>query len=147
MGPRSSQTKQRLMHGRSDFCTSYACCCAYCGIKRSVPYLPSSRINLLPPLCCAPQVDSTLLLCDALSGLHASVTQQTASLSSSCERLVTEREQLAEFAAAVQAKLKFFDEFESVFAQFQSAQVRQQGHRHVQQADGPLECGGNFRIP
>eukprot|EP00798_Chlamydomonas_sp_ICE-L_P008686 gene8686-34133_t len=68
------------------------------------------------------KVDETLHFFDSLLVQHRDVEQRSKMLYSSCEQLVKEKDQLVEFADAVRAKLKFFDEFEAVQSQFQAAQ-------------------------
>eukprot|EP00967_Tisochrysis_lutea_P150121 scaffold289839_cov23-Tisochrysis_lutea.AAC.2 len=63
------------------------------------------------------QVDSTLACFDTLSAQHKDVSQKSKALYNSCEQLVKEKDQLAEFADAIRVKLKFFDEFETVYSQ------------------------------
>ena len=62
-------------------------------------------------------MDATLAYFDALLLLHQEVATKSRALSSSCEALVAEKDALVEFAAALRAKLRFFDEFEAVFSQ------------------------------
>lgn len=69
------------------------------------------------------KVDSTLACFDTLSAQHKDVSQKSKALYNSCEQLVKEKDQLAEFADAIRVKLKFFDEFETVYSQFQRAQL------------------------
>ena len=72
------------------------------------------------------QVDMTLELFDTLLAQHREVSQKGKALHSSCEQLVKEKDQLIEFADALRTKLKFFDEFETVYAQLQKVQQVQQ---------------------
>ncbi|GFH22430.1 Sec34-like family protein, partial [Haematococcus lacustris] len=69
------------------------------------------------------KVDSTLAYFDSLLAQHKEVSSKSRSLYSSCEQLVKEKDQLVEFADAIRTKLRFFDEFETVVAQFQKAQL------------------------
>jgi len=69
------------------------------------------------------KVDQTLEHFDSLLAQHRDVAQRSKALYSSCEQLVKEKDQLVEFADAVRGKLKFFDEFEAVYAQFHQAQL------------------------
>jgi hypothetical protein len=58
-------------------------------------------------------------LFDTLLVQHRDVSARSKALHSSCEALVREKDQLLEFADAIRTKLRFFDEFETVYAQFQ----------------------------
>ncbi|KAG1657780.1 hypothetical protein FOA52_012858 [Chlamydomonas sp. UWO 241] len=69
------------------------------------------------------QVQQTLDLFEALLEQHRDVAQRSTLLYSSCEKIVREKDQLEEFADALRAKLKFFDEFEAVYSQFSQAQL------------------------
>jgi hypothetical protein len=69
------------------------------------------------------KVDQTLGAFDSLLSLHKEVSQRSQALSSSCEQIVAEKEAMVQLADALRAKLKFFDEFESVFQQFHAAQL------------------------
>ncbi|PNW85826.1 hypothetical protein CHLRE_03g203750v5 [Chlamydomonas reinhardtii] len=71
------------------------------------------------------RVDLTLEAFDALLAQHRDVVGRSRSLHSSCEQLVREKEALMEFAEAMRAKLRFFDEFETVAAQFAALSVAQ----------------------
>ncbi|GAQ88312.1 oligomeric Golgi complex component 3 [Klebsormidium nitens] len=66
------------------------------------------------------QVDETLGLFDDLQAQHAAVATKTQTLHDACERLVQEKERLVEFADALRTKLNYFDELETVAAQFHS---------------------------
>ncbi len=55
---------------------------------------------------CAKQVEQTLEFFDSLLVQHRDVAQRSKTLYSSCEQLVKEKDQLAEFADAIRAKLK-----------------------------------------
>ncbi len=68
-------------------------------------------------------MDLTLEAFDALLSQHRDVVGRSRSLHASCEQLVREKEALVEFADAIRAKLRFFDEFEHVYAQFNAAQL------------------------
>lgn len=68
------------------------------------------------------KVDETLEYFDTLLSLHKEVSQKSKALSSSCEQLAREKDHLVAFADVLRSKLKFFDEFETVFAQFQTVQ-------------------------
>ncbi|GAX72672.1 hypothetical protein CEUSTIGMA_g128.t1 [Chlamydomonas eustigma] len=69
------------------------------------------------------QVQQTLDMFELLLSQHRELSQRSKSLYSSCEQIMKEKEQLEEFADALRAKLRFFDEFESVYAQFNQAQL------------------------
>mmetsp|Transcript_26484 Transcript_26484/g.67336 ORF Transcript_26484/g.67336 Transcript_26484/m.67336 type:complete len:817 (-) Transcript_26484:272-2722(-) len=69
------------------------------------------------------KVDQTIEYFDTLLTQHRDVSQKSKALYNSCEQLVKEKDQLVEFADAIRTKLKFFDEFETVYAQFQKAQL------------------------
>ncbi|KAG2444178.1 hypothetical protein HYH02_009116 [Chlamydomonas schloesseri] len=71
------------------------------------------------------KVDLTLEAFDSLLSQHRDVVGRSKSLHSSCEQLVREKEALMEFAEAMRAKLRFFDEFETVAAQFAALSVAQ----------------------
>ncbi|KAL4857660.1 Conserved oligomeric Golgi complex subunit 3 [Chlorella vulgaris] len=66
-------------------------------------------------------VKEVLDLFDRLREQHRAVAGRTNALHDTCERLVAERTQLEELAAAIRSKLAYFDELEAVAAQFQSA--------------------------
>ncbi|KAG2494830.1 hypothetical protein HYH03_007071 [Edaphochlamys debaryana] len=69
------------------------------------------------------KVDLTLEAFDSLLSQHRDVAGRSRALHASCEQLVREKEALVEFADALRAKLRFFDEFETVYAQFNAAQL------------------------
>lgn len=69
------------------------------------------------------QVDATMESFDLLQVQHRDVAAKSRSLHGSCEALVGEKDALVHFADALRAKLRFFDEFESVAAQFHAAQA------------------------
>ncbi|GFR40890.1 hypothetical protein Agub_g1542 [Astrephomene gubernaculifera] len=69
------------------------------------------------------KVDLTLEAFDALLSQHRDVVARSRSLHASCETIVRQKEALCELAEAIRAKLRFFDEFETVYAQFTAAQV------------------------
>ena len=66
------------------------------------------------------QVEATLKLFDMLKAQHHNVSGKTRTLHDSCERLVDEKDKLAEFAEALRAKLAYFDELERLATQFHS---------------------------
>ncbi|GLC45161.1 hypothetical protein PLESTB_000428800 [Pleodorina starrii] len=69
------------------------------------------------------KVDLTLEAFEALQSQHRDVVSRSRSLHASCEQLVRQKEALVELAEAIRAKLRFFDEFETVYAQFAAAQL------------------------
>ncbi|GIL89428.1 hypothetical protein Vretimale_18913 [Volvox reticuliferus] len=69
------------------------------------------------------KVDLTLEAFEALQAQHRDVVSRSRSLHASCEQLVRQKEALVELAEAIRAKLRFFDEFEHVYAQFAAAQL------------------------
>jgi len=66
-------------------------------------------------------VDGALDLFNKLKDGQRTVSERTAALHVTCDRLVEERENLVNAADALRSKLKHFDELENVAAQFQSA--------------------------
>ncbi|MEW5317182.1 MAG: hypothetical protein WDW38_008507 [Sanguina aurantia] len=69
------------------------------------------------------KVDATMESFDLLQVQHRDVAAKSRQLHGSCEALVGEKDALVHFADALRAKLRFFDEFESVAAQFHAAQA------------------------
>ncbi|EFJ48495.1 component of oligomeric golgi complex 3 [Volvox carteri f. nagariensis] len=69
------------------------------------------------------KVDATLEAFEVLQVQHREVVSRSRSLHASCEQLVRQKEALMELAEAIRAKLRFFDEFEHVYAQFAAAQM------------------------
>ncbi|EFJ16218.1 hypothetical protein SELMODRAFT_116626 [Selaginella moellendorffii] len=67
------------------------------------------------------QLDDTLLLFDDLQMQHQAVATKTKTLHDSCDRLVLEKDRLAEFANTLKSKLVYFDELETIATQFYSA--------------------------
>lgn len=63
------------------------------------------------------QVEATLGGFGALRRQHGDVAGKTRALAAGCERLVAEEGRLAGFAAAVRARLGYFDELERLSAQ------------------------------
>ena len=86
-------------------------------------------------------MDLTLEAFDALLAQHRDVVGRSRSLHSSCEQLVREKEALMEFAEAMRAKLRFFDEFETVAAQFAALSVAQSSGVAGGWRDGPAAGG------
>jgi hypothetical protein len=65
----------------------------------------------------APQVDITLACFSELQAQHAAAGVQARSLASACERLLSEKERLSEFAAALRAKLAVFETLDVLASQ------------------------------
>lgn len=86
------------------------------------------------------KVEQTLELFDQLLAQHKEVSQKSKALFSSCEQLVKEKDQLLEFADALRAKLKFFDEFETVYTQFHAAQSSLDNEQFLQLLKKLDEC-------
>lgn len=74
-----------------------------------------------------PQVDQTVGLLDGLLSLHRDVVLRSTTLSGSCDNIIKEKASLAEFADALRARLKFFDEYEAVAGQFAAVQAAPDG--------------------
>jgi hypothetical protein len=71
---------------------------------------------------CVPlQVSDTLGVFDALLSLHSRVSSSSQAMSSNTEALLAQKATLTEFADALRARLKFFDEYELAANQFASA--------------------------
>lgn len=77
------------------------------------------------------QVQGLLEMFDLLQGQHRDVASKTKALHDACERLVAEKERLAEFSESVRAKLAFFDELEIISAQFHSASLAVESDKFV----------------
>ncbi|WIA18992.1 hypothetical protein OEZ85_003659 [Tetradesmus obliquus] len=67
------------------------------------------------------KVHKTLGMFDALLTLHTQVASSSQALSGSTEKLLAEKAGLTEFAEALRARLKFFDEYELTASQFAAA--------------------------
>lgn len=67
------------------------------------------------------QVSKTLGVFDSLLSLHSQVSSSSAAMSSNTEALLAQKATLTEFAEALRARLKFFDEYELAANQFASA--------------------------
>lgn len=67
------------------------------------------------------QVSKTLGVFDSLLSLHTQVSSSSAAMSSNTEALLAQKATLSEFAEALRARLKFFDEYELAANQFASA--------------------------
>lgn len=67
------------------------------------------------------QVSKTLAVFDSLLSLHSQVSSSSAAMSSNTEALLAQKATLTEFAEALRARLKFFDEYELAANQFASA--------------------------
>lgn len=74
---------------------------------------------------------SLLEMFDALRSQHQGVAGKTRALHDGCERLVAEKDRLVEFSESVRAKLAFFDELESISAQFHSASLAVESDKFV----------------
>jgi hypothetical protein len=68
-------------------------------------------------------IDEVLELFNKLKDGQRTVSERTAALHVTCDRLVKEREALVNAADALRSKLMHFDELENVAAQFQSASL------------------------
>eukprot|EP00891_Asterochloris_glomerata_P005633 jgi/Astpho2/5633/e_gw1.00079.14.1_t len=69
------------------------------------------------------QLDDMLGLFGDLKEQHREVSEQSRSLTGSCEVLVVEQEQLVEFADALRSRLSYFNELERIAAQFHAASL------------------------
>lgn len=67
------------------------------------------------------QVSQTLGVFDSLLSLHTQVSSSSAAMSSNTEALLAQKATLTEFAEALRARLKFFDEYELAANHFASA--------------------------
>lgn len=98
--------------------------------------LPVPSISSIPANVCLPltqckkslslsgpaaQVSKTLGVFDSLLSLHTQVSSSSAAMSSNTEALLAQKATLSEFAEALRARLKFFDEYELAASQFASA--------------------------
>ena len=90
------------------------------------------------------KVTRTLELFDLLVAENREVAQRSKALHTSCEQIVREKDQLEEFADALRAKLKFFDEFESVYTQFN--QIVSSSSVSSTTSTGGLTKGGSEEI-
>lgn len=66
-------------------------------------------------------MSKTLGVFDSLLSLHTQVSSSSAAMSSNTEALLAQKATLTEFAEALRARLKFFDEYELAASQFASA--------------------------
>ena len=66
-----------------------------------------------------------------LQGQHQDVASKTRALHDACERLVAEKDRLVEFSEGVRAKLAYFDELETISAQFHSASLAVESDKFV----------------
>lgn len=66
-------------------------------------------------------MSKTLDVFDSLLSLHSQVSSSSQAMSSSTEALLAQKATLSEFAEALRARLKFFDEYELAANQFASA--------------------------
>lgn len=66
-------------------------------------------------------MSSTLGVFDSLLSLHSQVASASAALSGSSEALLSQKATLCEFADALRARLRFFDEYELAASQFAAA--------------------------
>jgi hypothetical protein len=66
-------------------------------------------------------VSKTLGVFDSLLSRHTQVSSSSAAMSSNTEALLAQKATLSEFAEALRARLKFFDEYELAASQFASA--------------------------
>lgn len=105
-------------------------CCLSPAIPASLPvyarpcstYHKSSPGLAWPGLPRLPvQVSKTLGVFDSLLSLHTHVSSSSAAMSSHTEALLAQKATLSEFAEALRARLKFFDEYELAASQFASA--------------------------
>jgi hypothetical protein len=71
--------------------------------------------------CFGLQVSKTLGVFDSLLSLHTQVSSSSQTMSSNTEALLAQKATLTEFAEALRARLKFFDEYELAANQFASA--------------------------
>ena len=78
-----------------------------------------------------PQVRSLLEMFGRLQGQHLEVSHKTRALHDACERLVAEKDRLVDFSHGVRAKLAYFDELESISAQFHSASLAVESDKFV----------------
>lgn len=78
-------------------------------------------VSIAVSCCRLLQVQDTLQLFDSLVEQHKEVSSSTSHLSDSCQRLLAEKASLVDFADALRTRLKFFDEYEAVAAQFAAA--------------------------
>lgn len=81
------------------------------------------RVLLCHPFlfCFVLQVSKTLGVFDSLLSLHTQVSSSSQAMSSNTEALLAQKATLTEFAEALRARLKFFDEYELAANQFASA--------------------------
>ena len=68
---------------------------------------------------------------DQLRSQHQDVRGKTRALHDACERLVAEKDRLVEFSESVRTKLAFFDELETISAQFHSASLAVESDKFV----------------
>ncbi|KAK9825230.1 hypothetical protein WJX74_002000 [Apatococcus lobatus] len=67
--------------------------------------------------------DDALELFEQLKAQHRDVSSKTKSLHDSCERLVSEKDGLVEFADALHSRLSYFDELERIASHFHAASL------------------------
>lgn len=91
-------------------------------LLRLLPHPQLAPCCILHPAdTCLLQVSKTLGVFDSLLTLHTQVSSSSQAMSSSTEALLAQKATLTEFAEALRARLKFFDEYELAASQFASA--------------------------